>query len=253
MKIINNSLSKVAFMFLFTLAILIPAFAANEVKLVEAQVTLDPMTPGGYCPSCYSIKGEVEVENLDYNKTVEIVYNAGQGWETVAASFKSDAGNGKERWSFSKSLGYISNPEVQFAVKYSVNGQEYWDNNNGEDYTITSDTSIYEDKEVKLAKAWFGGGLGCYGMCSDFSADIRIKNIAFDKDVKLVYSLNGRDWKELSATYRQSLEGGYEIWRAYISYAGTRDTNRIQFALSYTVNSVTYWDNNFGNDYQISE
>lgn len=97
-----------------------------------------------------------------------------------------------------------------------------------------------------------------------FAGDIELENIAYAKEVKVVYNI-GKGWVEAPAFFVKSLGNNREHWEFSIDlgsysqsgdfrsgYTGTPVT--VQFAVKYKVNGVTYWDNNGGYnvDYRIT-
>lgn len=92
-----------------------------------------------------SLDVSVDVRNLAYTKNVAVVYSkdGGQTWQEAAASYVSG---------YTYAYGYLSSPNAQgierwtlwltntgaqsirLAVRYTVDGQTYWDNNFGRDY-----------------------------------------------------------------------------------------------------------------------
>jgi len=91
--------------------------------------------------------GAVDVRNVGYSKVVEVVYTT-NNWKTVMVAQASYGGSriyygyssfdnpnqyGVERWYFF--LPSFAGKEVKYAISYKVNGQTYWDNNEGLNYT----------------------------------------------------------------------------------------------------------------------
>lgn len=94
------------------------------------------------------LNGVANIKNLAYEKKVQIVYSTDQ-WRSVKVadarfekyysygytSVESPNDQGIENWTFRVTI-----PEriqsVEFAVVYSVNGQEFWDNNFGQNYLV---------------------------------------------------------------------------------------------------------------------
>ena len=226
------------------------AHAAGEVSLELAQLNLLPMNPGGNCPACYRLEGVVEIKNLSYTKQVDILYSTGGAWLTAAATYLGPAEGGFEAWQFAVDTGYLpSEPSIQFAVRYRANGQTYYDSNGSKNYTVTPTTPIFPHTEVLLVSAEKGGGLGCYGLCADLTAKVRVANLAYAKTVSLWYSLNGGgSWTQANGQFERTLADGYEQWRVYISYIFPRETS-VLFAVKYQVNGRTYWDNHYGTNY----
>jgi len=92
----------------------------------------------------------VDVRNLAPTKEVEVVYTT-DGWQTkqyLLLTYRSIWKSGRllsinspnqfgiERWSGFVGLDKSLN-EVEYAVVYRVNGQEYWDNNYGKNYKLS--------------------------------------------------------------------------------------------------------------------
>lgn len=81
--------------------------------------------------------GSIVLKNLAYTKTVKVRYTT-DNWATytdLAASYDSSLPNNLERWDFSTTVG--SGETIQYAIDYTVNGVDYWDNYFGENYIIT--------------------------------------------------------------------------------------------------------------------
>ena len=90
--------------------------------------------------------GSVAVANLAFNKWVVARFTLDY-WKTtseVVAEFNNDVRapkhtDGHDRFNFNIKLADLANLEAKtmfFCVKYCVNGQEYWDNNNSTNYQI---------------------------------------------------------------------------------------------------------------------
>lgn len=90
--------------------------------------------------------GSVAVANLAFNKYVVARFTLDY-WKTtseVVAEYNNDIrqpkhSDGRDRFNFNIKLADLANLEAKtmfFCVKYSVNGQEYWDNNNSTNYQV---------------------------------------------------------------------------------------------------------------------
>jgi len=90
------------------------------------------------------------------------------------------------------------------------------------------------------------------GSNSDFSPNlfgyIEVANLGSNKQVSLVYQMDNGEWRELPATYHAPTHDNLEAWffRTPNYTPSTLRSIPIRFALKYTVNGVTYWDNNGG-------
>jgi len=93
-----------------------------------------------------TLVGSVSVANLAFNKYVVARFTLDY-WKTtseVVAEFNHDVRqpkqtDGRDRFNFNIKLADLANLEAKtmfFCVKYSVNGQEYWDNNNSTNYQV---------------------------------------------------------------------------------------------------------------------
>lgn len=93
-----------------------------------------------------SMMGSVAVANLAFHKSVVCRFTL-DDWKTtseVAAEYSQailpkDTANGHDRFTFTIQLADTANLECKtlyFCVRYAVNGQEYWDNNNGLNFQV---------------------------------------------------------------------------------------------------------------------
>lgn len=90
--------------------------------------------------------GSVAVANLAFQKTVVARFTLDY-WKTtseVVAEYNHDIrqpkhADGRDRFNFNIKLADLANLEAKtmfFCVKYSVNGQDYWDNNNSTNFQV---------------------------------------------------------------------------------------------------------------------
>jgi hypothetical protein len=93
-----------------------------------------------------TLVGSVAVANLAFSKWVVARFTLDY-WKTtseVVAEFNNDVRqpkhtDGRDRFNFNIKLADLANLEAKtmfFCVKYCVNGQEYWDNNNSTNYQV---------------------------------------------------------------------------------------------------------------------
>lgn len=104
-----------------------------------------------------NLMGAVAVANLAFHKTVVARFTLDY-WKTtseVVADHNNDVrrkqiGDGCDRFVFSIKLGDQANLEHKtmfFCVRYTVNGQEYWDNNNSINYQVDFTKKPRETKQ----------------------------------------------------------------------------------------------------------
>ncbi len=190
----------------------------------------------------------VQVQNLDYHKEVVVHRNEGDGsWVDVPLSYIGPIGEGCELWGGVDEI-MTHTPEVEIAVRYTVNGQTYWDNNGGggNNYRLGRD-------DGSLLTAWPLLVYKARACDSYFSGLIDVRNIAYHKQVQVHYTED--DWATYGTTDAFYVEGpnphGIEQWG--FGTANFADPAALRFAISYTVDGQTYWDNNFevGRDYRL--
>ena len=125
------------------------------------------------------------------------------------------------------------------------------------------------DLPSRVARAW-ASPLGEESrLLVEMLADIvgvLLKNLGYAKEVKVHYSYD--NWTNVhvanamfqanrflgysNVTYPNA--NGVEYWSFYTNSAEAQNStaSEVQFAVSYKVNGVTYWDNNFGQNYRVT-
>ncbi len=233
--------------FSLVLALLASLFVVAPASAVTQQVSLLYAKPY-YEGMAVGAEGYVEVENLSPNKVVTIHYSAdGVTWkDTQAEYFKATQGN-YEAWKFrtdSFSVGMRGSATVQFAIKYEVNGNTYWDNNNGANYTVKAGygvSSQYDFGSTAVAM-WYQSNV----VDEKVNIYAQLKSLAYDKGVRVRYSTdNWATYEEVQGTFNYSFpDSAIESWVVSVPA-----TQAFEYAISYKVNGTTYWDNNFGANY----
>ena len=256
------------------LAAISHAALAAPVDLLKAS----SRTSGKYGYSWQDLSFDVRVDNLAYAKKVVIYYRDADGlWKDLPASFDRQIDATQEVWraSMNRALNgpYASNVplNIQFAVRYEVGGQTYWDNNAGRNYVVNAGTGEFITKNVLVDGAYaaapysynYGGNTG--NVLGSFSVEVLLKNLAYAKDVKVRYTYD--NWKTTqvgSAHYQHGRMLGYS-WVTYPNANGVEywtfatqgipaqntTATQVQFYVTYTVGGVTYTDNNFGRNYKL--
>ncbi|XP_077376194.1 protein phosphatase 1 regulatory subunit 3E [Festucalex cinctus] len=103
----------------------------REVKVLLENVETDE----------FSLSGFVRVLNLAFEKSVSLRYSL-NNWITFMDSLASyvphSSDGATDRFSFKVVMPtYMENGgTLQFAIKYTVDGEEFWDNNNGNNYQV---------------------------------------------------------------------------------------------------------------------
>ncbi|QUH30302.1 carbohydrate-binding protein [Vallitalea guaymasensis] len=233
----------------------ISAQTTPNIQLYSAKLVT---TTVGQCGSQldYYATGYINVKNLSADKNITVHYTYdGSNWLDQSASYLKTLKDGSEVWSFSTphkiyAPQHHTYHNCRFALKYEVNGNTYWDNNNGDNYLLQETTMIYNapctlSKSVVLLNE-------CNRNDNFLSGSIYLKNLGYDKNVKVRYTLdNWKTYSEVDASYTRSYDNNTELWSFYTGGNNYQWDNDCEFAISYTVNGVTYWDNNFGSNYSF--
>eukprot|EP01061_Rhynchopus_euleeides_P029935 TRINITY_DN4958_c0_g1_i3.p1 TRINITY_DN4958_c0_g1~~TRINITY_DN4958_c0_g1_i3.p1 ORF type:complete len:262 (+),score=125.12 TRINITY_DN4958_c0_g1_i3:1247-2032(+) len=245
--------------------------AADEVRLLKAESRVH----GRYGFTWQSVSADIVVDNLAYEKDVVVWYEGEDGtWKELHAEFvRSYANTDKELWRMSQqwtvktgagaATGTVAAVlDLKFAVRYTVNDKIFWDTNNGANYVLAAASGELITSNVLvdyLATPKYGGSR------RTLQVGVFLKNLKYDKVTKVRYSAdNWASYKEASLSFQYGKYEGYsyvtypnsngaEYWYANIDDDSLQaDHSTLRFAVSYTVNGETYWDNNYGQDYSRS-
>lgn len=228
---------------LFSIVPSVGAVSDRPVKLIYAKPPQTGLAVGAI--------GYVEVENIAYEKKVTIHYSFdGVEWDDCEAEYYKPTWGNYEAWKFetpTKVPSYRGSLTVKFAIKYEVNGQTYWDNNNGQNYSIHAG---YSD----AGRFDFGvGGIAnrvAYKSNDTVRGWLQLKDLGNPKDVKVLYSTdNWTTTNTVDAQYYTTFSQNNYVqeW----SYTIPTYSSNLQYKLSYTVNGITYIDDNFGDYYTV--
>lgn len=223
------------------------------VQLYSAQFCYDHYdrsTDTGY----YNLTGFIAIEDIAYDKSVTVEYknNKYGVWsnnKSINAHYmKDDPLTGQDIFRFEAPVGFekltkFGDTHLWFRIKYTVNGQTYYDDNNGQGYHVIGtyyNQDYYQEMIVSkcVLKGW---GDRCSALLQD---------LGNDKKVMMRYTDNGwASYKEVELEYVYTFFNGQELWAVERSnmLAMPRE---YEYALYYQVNGSTYWDNNFGENYR---
>ncbi len=102
------------------------------------------------------------------------------------------------------------------------------------------------------SRTWVSG----YDNVMHADGNILVENVAYNKQVVVHWLSKNGTWKDTPATYVKSIANNQEVWsftgigdQVYQPYFG--GSASIKFAIRYTVNGITKWDNNGGSDYLV--
>lgn len=237
-----------------------------NVKLYKAWTSLSSK----YGRSEYYRKFQVEVRNIDYTKDVAVLHKMSDGsWKFFNLSYLKSTPDGTEIWGGEFMIdnynqrypGFLYFAD-EFAIRYIVKGVEYWDNNNNANYKMGDLEGSYLRSDINIsADTYMTSIYSNYGTNDNtFSVHADVRNLNPTKQVSVVYTTdNWATVKTAALQYTSSLtvgaaqtisspnRFGIERWFAYLNVPS--NVNSIEYALSYKVNGVEYWDNNFGTNF----
>jgi len=254
---------------IFLALLFVTSLVFANIKLIKA----DSYTMSHYGFSSDHRNFVIKVKNLGYHKNISMwaEHEDGEWIESGTAEYKGPAEDGWEIWTMfvSNSGSYytsdyrpINHWEGEFVLKYEVNGDTYWDNNDGMNYDMgLSDGEMLAD-DVNVFNSYASAYYMSYSDKTSFTGNVLIKNLDYHKNVEIVYTTDdGASWNVASCNFVSSYTHSYG---STIRYPNAHDVERwgfnvevsseatsIRYAIKYAVDGEEYWDNNFGRDYTI--
>lgn len=172
------------------------------------------------------------------NKAVYVHYGSNSsGWRDIPATFVDKIDDNTEIWKATIS------GSGEYAIKYIGDGQTYWDNNNGNNYTYDD---ILGAANIIVERLTYQSG-------GSFTVQVIVKNLSYDKVVGLRYTLdNWATFSDMNLRYLSSIpDTDLERWSITLNLPESL-MDSFQYCVYYQVNGLTYWDNNFGANYDRS-
>ncbi|GAA4273888.1 hypothetical protein U6A24_01890 [Aquimarina gracilis] len=203
----------------------------------------------------------VKVKNLAFQKQVAIHNATSNGnWVDIPLTFQQNIGNDEEIW-----VGEVE-PDTQyyddeFVVKYTVNGETFWDNNNGSNYSMSVNEGAFLAPEIEvLVDNYYTRFSGSYFA---INVDAR-RNYGDAGSVEVVYTTdNWATTQKALLSYQRYFRVGYsnyiispnqfDIDKWETSVQVDPNANSIEYAVVYRTAGQEYWDNNYGNNYVINK
>jgi hypothetical protein len=219
--------------------------------------TAQAFSPGGGISVSYTHLA-VSVKNLGFAKDVVMHRRHYDGtWLDEPLAWHAHHGD--------HDLFQISGPHAnEFAVRYSVDGATYWDNNGGTNYHVpTADAVCGGNVALKKATARRGvqAGGGFTVTTSWIEGEIYVNNLSFVKEIAIRYSRdNGLTWSDTFADHvGKANDHAYtpvqqvEVWKFKTPEFNLAPAD-FRFAVYYRVPAwgVTFWDNNHAHDFRLT-
>jgi hypothetical protein len=207
----------------------------------------------------------VRVKDLGYEKNLAVFGELESGvWDNLSstARFMGPAGDGYELWNIYASRGsYRGDPKWgdEFVIRYDVAGATYWDNNSGNNHVADYHSGAQMTPAAGNIRLNFDNH---YQYKNSVGGNLFVRNLAPQKTIKIVYTMD--NWTNSSiayASYKSEVYPSYgssipspnrygvESWTFSFALPEGIGPQDVEYAIAYEVNGVTYWDNNFGNNY----
>ena len=203
------------------------------------------------------------LENLGFDKQVEVFWAGEEGkWQTLPVKYHGIQGHDKEYWQARISLTLTDDfslpGNIQFGLRYRVLGQEYWDNNNGLNYSSEADSGIKLTHNNQLQNIDFKTYLNenqsiiPVTVAIDFTLNIKKVTLHWTVDnwktthlSKCEYHRNywNNEWQ---SNARNPNQYRVQVWTGQIDPG---DACKLQYIISCENDGGVIWDNNLGNNY----
>jgi len=237
---------------------------ANEVSKTKSAGNTMVILHQANIVNNYKVEGYVKVKNVAHHKQVTVRYKSSNddNWTDVEATFHAMLDDGYEVWKFQTGEVPRSRydiPAIEFAIRYTVNGQEYWDNNAGQNYSVRGIVGVQYSPDYILGyetmvDAKFSNHYDSPDVLHIFYWAY-VQDVAYDKQVKLVYTTDG--WatsQSHSASYSADNPGqeNVDIWNGVFQVYGV-EGKEVEAYIEYTVNGQTHYDNNYQMNYVFEQ
>lgn len=205
------------------------------------------------------VKAYIEIANLDYTKEVALWYrtNANTNWQAAPAAFLTKCAD-KEVWGVDLrdlNAGPSGDFIMDFAVRYRVKGQEYWDNNGTANYQLKALASSYVYSDCVFGRSQLAvAGAVAYLYNQDPSMNALTGEVWVKKSAqphRVVLRVSQDNWKSFKDIELKvypdlrNLPDDVEYYKLYTQDISS-STTRIDFAVYVETNGQLAWDNNWG-------
>ena len=221
---------------LLTLAMVIGLFGAvgvtsasaatDKVSLYSSSVTFSRVGVNSY-----EVFIRTRDNAADQQVYVHYFYTDIIGWCDAQAEYFTTLNDGSKIWKAN-----FTSAMTRYAIKFVADGREYWDNNNGKDYTYADVCGTAPVTVERTGYAYY-----------NIPVRAVLQNYAYNKNVFVRYTTDGwKSFKDQKLTYSSTNANGTENWTTTV-YDATN--SNIEYAVCYQVNGTEFWANNFGANY----
>ncbi|NUM34321.1 MAG: endonuclease/exonuclease/phosphatase family protein [Candidatus Brocadiae bacterium] len=207
----------------------------------------------------------VLVQNFAYQKQVDISWSGENGvWQTLPAQYCNPVSEHYEYWYAHIEFSIFSCKSlpgnIEFAIRYRVDNQEYWDNNKGGNYKIDADCGVVCNPSIQLISLSRDQIITHRSKVYPISVAVFSQNppkkvlIHWTKDnwktVKSIPCRFKRDYwdKSVLSNARNPNRYGYGIWTSSLRIG---KAYQVEYALECITKDSSFWDSNFGMNYLV--
>jgi len=208
----------------------------------------------------------LQVENIAFGKSVTIVWTGEDGvWHELPAAYHGSIDNAREYWfahrTFPLSADQSLPGNVQFALRYRVAGVEYWDNHQGENFSIQADSGVLLAPDRPLLR------VECARRLADQQLLLPVV-VAVNSGLKagrVSIEWTTDDWKtsrqtvaryrrnywdsEFASNARNPNHYGCKIWDALLKVG---DAFRVQYRIACEIGRQVRYDDNSGQNHVVA-
>ncbi len=238
---IQNSVKKISaiiMMFAMIFSVFTISGSKVTVKAADSPVKMYCCDLQGYYKYNYQYTVYIQIDaGSAANKAVYVHHSVYVGdWEDTPATYVKKLDDNTELW---KATVYGENTS-QYAIKYVGDGQTYWDNNNGKNYTTSDILGQVNVKANRLS----------HQTPAYYSIQTTVRNLDYTKIVRVRYTLdNWNTYQDADLSYQYS-DNGTDTEKWLVTLNLDEDVmDSFHYCIYYQVNGQTYWDNNFGENY----
>jgi hypothetical protein len=229
-----------------------------RLKYIES----DNFSPGGGITGVNNTKMTAKAKNIAFAKDVAIHYAQADGaWVERPLAWHKN-------YLHHDLFALTDNSFIttEFVIRYTVNGETFWDNNGGGNYHVDSERPNTIGGNVILNKATARRGSQAGGgfvfTTSWIEGEIFVKNLSFQKHVGIRVSANGgASFHDTNASFSGNVPvavglSQVEVWKFKTAELNI-DQSSAEFRFAVFYNNLDsgewFWDNNFRQDYTLSK
>ena len=203
------------------------------------------------------------VENIAWDKLVEVHWAGEDGvWRTLRAEYHRPGGKNREIWraraTFNPSEDASLPGDIEFALRYRVLEQDYWDNNNSRNFVSNADSGVMLDRHAQLQNVdcnpILKAGQRVYPITLVVGQSLKPRQICVHwttdnwrtTQVTPCFFRRMRWDKARGSRARNPNRYDTSLW---ISQLTVGDAFRVEYAIGCETDTGVVWDNNFGQNY----